>query len=328
MAVRLCLPAALLSLTALGCEPQTVPNPTGPDAGADKACADNAYARCSRLSACSPVGIQFRYGDEATCEALFKGFCLSNLASPSTGATPATAEACAQAIPSWDCNDFVFNQNVPPECGTQPGQQPMGGACAFPSQCQSAFCAIAPGAACGACAPQPKPGDSCANLTTCGLTLNCESATNTCAAFGVMGAPCGPSLPCGGGLGCSGANAMQNGTCQPTATTVGAPCTPGSAGCDFYSGLVCNALSGQCARMQLAKGGQSCGSVNYQNAVCEGQGDCLGETTTPGVCRASAALGEACDLVQGPHCVGPARCISSDGGTGGICAVHNAAACR
>jgi hypothetical protein len=87
-------------------------------------------------------------------------------------------------------------------------------------------------------------------------------------------------------------------------------------------------MTNQCERVQLAKAGQSCGDVNHQSAYCAAQGDCIGAGAAPGVCRSSAAAGAPCDLVQGPHCINPARCIvSSDGGTSGTCQVPNAALC-
>jgi hypothetical protein len=296
-----------------------------------RACADNAYARCTRLAECSPVAVQLRFGDLATCEAIFKQFCLNNLAAPSTGATAATAEGCAQAIPNWDCADYLFTQNMPPECGMAAGTLSTGATCAFPGQCESAFCAIAPGAACGTCASAPKAGDSCEHLTTCGLTFSCEDATNKCAAFATLGAACGPGLPCGAGLGCVGGNTMANGTgtCQQAIETVGGACVPTGPGCDLYAGLICNSSSSQCARVQIANGGQSCGDVNHQTAYCAAQGDCIGAGTAPGVCRASAPVGAACDLAMGPHCIPPARCIrATDGGAGGTCLVPSAALCR
>ena len=350
---------ALLAVTVLACTPEDVGPP--PDAGSSgeggtdasggpgldgapsgdgssamdaaatlRACADNAYARCTRLAACSPIAVQLRFGDLATCESIFKQFCLNNLAAPSTGATTATAEGCALAIPNWDCADYLFTQNMPPECGTAVGTLPMGAACAFPGQCQSAFCAIVPGAACGTCAPAPQAGDSCENLATCGLVLSCEAATGKCAAFAPLDAPCGPGLPCGAGLGCVGGNVMPNGTgtCQQTTETAGGACVPTGPGCDFYAGLVCNSASSTCAHVQLANGGQSCGDVNHQTAYCTAQGDCVGGGPAPGVCRASAPVGGACDLAQGPHCIPPARCIAAPGGgKGGTCLVPSASLC-
>ncbi|MGD0527250.1 MAG: hypothetical protein ABSE49_19065, partial [Polyangiaceae bacterium] len=163
---------AVAVFLGLACSPANVgSNDAGPSA--DQACTDDAYARCTRQQACSPnTAIQLRYGDIGTCESLVKANCLAVLAAPSTGATVAGIEACVTAINNWDCPDYILSQNPPPECQQAIGSLAAGAGCAYPQQCQTGFCAIVPGQACGACAAPPQPGDNCAELTSCGQALS------------------------------------------------------------------------------------------------------------------------------------------------------------
>src|SRR5262249_38916453 len=132
---------------------------------ADEACTDLAHARCTHLASCSATAIALRFGDETTCEAQEKSNCISSLAAPSTGNSPTHNESCSAAIATWACPDYLNNTATPPACQQQTGSLIAGAACAFAGQCQSGFCAIVPGSACGMCAPAPVAGDSCAELT-------------------------------------------------------------------------------------------------------------------------------------------------------------------
>lgn len=326
MMSRVSVLAAIVSV-ALGCSPANLAAPA--DAGSGDgatACTDFAFARCSHLQTCSPTAVQLRYGDVATCESVFKSVCLGAIAAPSTGTTAATEEACAQAIPGWGCSDYLYNQNPPPSCGAVAGLLPAGAACAFPGQCQSAFCAVPPGSACGVCAPLPKPGDPCAQLTTCGLSLVCAAATSTCAAYAQVGAACAPGQPCTSGLACVGANAKTGaaGTCEPEASTLGTACSFTGAGCDLFAGLACNAATSQCATAQIASEGFACGIVADQSAYCAATGSCVA-----GACLTGVPVGAPCDTAAGPQCFDLLRCVvtSGDGGTAGTCQAPSAVGC-
>jgi hypothetical protein len=298
------------------------------DAGrsAASACADIAFARCDRLHTCSISALEFRYGDERTCEAFFQATCLAITSAPSTGTTTATAEACAQAIPSWSCGDYLFNQNPPPDCQRQSGQLPNGSPCGLGQQCQSAFCSIAANQMCGTCAPAPQAGDSCANLADCGPSLNCIAASLKCEGYVQMGGQCTPGLPCGAGLACVGFSAQSGtpGTCQPEVATTGDSCSFLGAGCDVFQGLSCNAQTQTCGVAQIVGAGAACGLVANQQAFCAASGTCVA-----GACQASAGVGEPCDVAKGPSCIGQARCVTdTDGGTGGTCRIPSGATCR
>lgn len=331
MSARL-LAVAFLALSATGCSPKSV---GGSDAGADqeKACADSAYARCSRVQACSSIAIQLRYGDMATCQANMKAYCVAGFNAPSTGGTPASLEACVAAIPNWDCADYLFSTNPPPECVQTTGSIANGGACAYPGQCQSGFCAVAPGANCGTCAPAPSPGDTCTQLVTCGMGLICDVVTGTCEPPAAAGSSCLPGQSCVPGQECVGANYTTGapGNCQVAVEVDGGACSGTTAYCDFYGGLVCNTTAKTCVPLTLAGGGQPCGYVPSLGVTeyCA-QGEHCPNVTDGGqaVCPGTAAMGAACDVVNGPGCVPPARCIATGGGTAGTCGVADATACH
>jgi hypothetical protein len=324
LAVTIAIAFALL----VACSPANI---ASPDAGPSpaQACTDSAYARCSRFQACSKVIIQLRYGNEATCESLLDSFCTNNLAAPSSGSTPATVEACVQQIPNWACTDYVNDLNPPPACQEAAGTVASGAPCAFPAQCSTSFCAVAPGGACGVCVALPQAGDSCAQLTTCGMGLACSSVSSACASFALSGSSCALGQPCVEGSACEGASAGVSGTCDLSAETLGTTCNPTGGGCDSDQGLTCNSESKQCVALQLAAAGQPCGTVNDEGASCMNGGKCVGESgTTPGTCTATAAVGAACDLSAGPGCISPSRCIiAGDAGTAGTCLIPDASQC-
>jgi hypothetical protein len=319
--------ALALAGLALGCSPANVASSSdaGDTGDATAACSDLAFARCSRLQSCSPTAIQLRYGDEPTCRTLFDAVCLAAVTAPSSGQTAASEEACAQAIPGWSCDQYIYNQNPPPACAQKTGALASGAACSLAAQCQSGFCAIVPGKGCGACADPPKPGDPCDQLITCGMTLVCAPATTTCAAYAQVGASCAPGQPCTSGLACVGANAKTgaSGTCQPEVSTLGAPCTFAGAGCNLFDGLVCNAASSQCGTAQIAADGFACGIVAGQSASCASSGGCVA-----GTCVAGQPVGAPCDVVAGPPCLDLLRCVATDdGGTAGTCQAASPVAC-
>lgn len=302
---------------------------------AAQACADNAHQRCTRLQACSATDLQLRYGSESACETGEAGSCMLTLAQPSNGKTVAHVEACAQAYAGWSCTDYLNDQNIPTGCQQATGPFANGAACAVSGQCQTGFCAIAPGAACGTCAAVPQAGASCAQLTACAPGFTCTTDTKTCVVFAAQGAACGRGAPCGAGLSCVGADATTGvmGTCQRAVETSGAACDPTlktGPGCDRNAGLVCNGMSKTCQAVVLASAGQPCGDVNHQTAYCSAEGTCTGASAAaPGTCTAAATAGAACDQASGTSCVSPGRCVGSvsDAGITGTCEYAGAQTC-
>jgi hypothetical protein len=330
--------AACALVAACGGTTAAGPAGTNGDAGmsaAQQACADNAHQKCTRLQTCSATDVQIRYGSESACEAGETSSCLLTLAEPSNGKTIAHVEACTQALAGWGCTDYLYSQNAPQACQQATGPFANGTVCAVSGQCQTGFCAIAPGASCGTCTALPVAGESCAQLTSCGGQLTCTSDTKTCVAFAGKGAACGKGAPCGARLSCVGADATTNtqGTCQAAVETSGATCDPSQKtgpGCDRNAGLVCNGVSKTCQPVVLAAAGQPCGYVNHQNTYCLAEGVCIGASgTTPGTCKAAGSEGAACDTASGTTCIAPGRCVgsSNDGGITGTCQVAGAQMC-
>ena len=332
--------APFVGMTACGGDPFTAKST---DAGADgstltddQACGDNARAHCLRIEACSAEQMTTVYGDEGTCETRLKLLCLNSLAAPSAGNDAQKSEACALAYPSWSCTDYLDVTNPPAACAQAKGGLASGQPCGSPGQCQTGFCAIAPGSACGVCAPVPQPGASCAALTTCGQLLFCDAVSQLCTGFAPSGGACTRTQPCGAGLFCVGSTATTSGVCQPAVEQAGASCDPTGktgAGCDRLAGLTCNSGTSQCATIQFAATGQACGTVSNQVGLCASAGTCMaaaGADASAGeTCVPTAPDGAACNLVTGPFCRSPARCITSgDSGTEGTCQFADPASCH
>jgi hypothetical protein len=328
-----CSPATIASAPVdAGSETDAMATMDAGDAGVSiaRACADNAFARCSLLQTCSTSALEFRFGDLRTCQALYQQSCLGIMNAPSSGQSIAGIEACVQELSppasKWSCGDYLFNQNPPPDCQVPAGALANGAPCALSQQCQSAFCSIADGKMCGTCAPALQAGDSCAGLAGCPRTYSCVTASQKCQGFVNMGGSCSPSLPCAASLMCVGYSAQSNapGTCQPEVSTPHAACSFGGAGCDVFAGLSCNAQTQTCETAQIVGPGVACGLVANQQAYCASAGTCV-----DGQCQGSAPVGAPCDLVAGPACITLARCIvDADGGTSGTCQVSNASSCR
>ena len=302
-----------------------------------QSCSDRATQDCARLMTCSPERIQVDYGDQPTCVTRLTDNCNDSAAAPGTGNTAATIEACSLAYATWDCGDFLDAKNIPAACVQVTGSAATGSPCVAAGQCTTGYCAIVPGASCGACATAPAAGDSCAALTTCAQGMVCTTDTDACVVLGGTGATCGTGAPCGALYTCVGADDAKNitGTCQLSVTTSGAACDPTTQtgpGCDHNSLLACNTQTKQCATLTVAAAGLPCGTndVDDQTAICSTRGICTGASTgVPGTCTASVADGAACSLATGSaSCLEDARCIlTSDAAATGTCEQLNPMGC-
>jgi hypothetical protein len=299
----------------------------------DQACADSAHAVCSKMQTCAPANIQSAYGGESTCETRIKASCLNALAAPSTGASPSQTESCAQAYPSYACADYLNKMNIPAACQQVTGSIAAGGACEFAGQCQTGFCAIAPGGACGKCATAPMQGDSCAQLTSCGPTLTCARDMLVCTTVAAQGQACGAGEPCGTGLSCIAPGGVGTaGTCQTAGVQVGAACDGSlktGPSCDNALGLYCDGKTKQCAQTAYATGETACGySVDAGTLV-----ECTAGSCENGACAARATDNGACVVSDGgaatpsAGCLPPARCVATSG-TSGTCQVVTASNCQ
>jgi hypothetical protein len=286
----------------------------------DAACTAFVEAVCARLQACAPFAITYFFGDLATCAARGRLNCPSLFNSSGTGASPSAVQACARAYPTTTCDDLLSNK--PPSACVFQGSLAAGAACGADAQCSSsAYCNIAVGQTCGACAPRLAAGGTCSADANCQTGMVCfkqnNAPTGSCVVPGGQGATCDATHPCLQTLGCSAA-----GTCGP-ALGAGAPCSVQN--CDFLHGLYCNTLTRVCARIQESGAGNPCGiTLTATYAVCTASGRCALATgsTTSGTCEATAADGAMCDAANGPPCLGPAVC------QGGVCTLPDATRCH
>jgi hypothetical protein len=306
---------------------------TPPSVSAAQACMDFAAARCAKRMTCSNgTGVIRAYGDVTTCLQREQLGCANSLIAPATGVSPAQLEACVAALGTSPCADFF--DNIPPPACAPHGGRPLGAACAFNGQCASGFCSESRKSACGQCATEPTPGNSCAG-TTCGHGQSCVSTPPVCESVNAAGASCDAATPCASGLNCVTPVAATAGTCQAAAEAAGATCGAGTPGCSGVFGLYCGGLTGAktCMPVTYVRDGMPCGpQADGSRAECQ-SGTCYVVTSGPApsgqtsACGAAASDGAACDTSLGPPCLVPARCVTNGTGTTGICTVPDGQAC-
>ena len=317
---------------------------TGHDAGisvdaAVAACTGVSTASCARLGACYPNDLSARYGDGGVCIARTSLPCVASLDVPHSGRTTADEVACAATFASQSCGDFL-NGDMTDACAPVSGSLGSGSPCAFSSQCQSRFCGLPLTSACGTCQSTPALDASCADLSSCGVDLNCYKSH--CIRYSEDGGVCSDLQACGEGLSCVMAADAGTGTCQPEGQTVGAACDAKhetAAACSLAKGLYCvadkkSASDKTCQPVTTVGAGQPCdylpgGGYN----VCVDDSFCYkfptGDGGVAGTCVANAKDGAKCNTVSGPDCDRPARCVGSviDGGSQGTCMVQATTSC-
>jgi hypothetical protein len=324
------------ALGAGGCGNVAGGSDGGADGGltADQACAMLAQAECGKRDSCSNgTSITRVYGEMSVCLTRSALQCTARLAAPNTGANAQAVSKCAADYATLSCNDF-FDGKLPADC-TPSGPGANGAPCAFNGQCATAYCGGTMNALCGSCAPQPAPGDSCAD-SLCGPGQNCIGATMTCAAVGNLNGSCDSNDPCGNGLSCVGVSSTNTqGTCEVALGTAGAACGGGTMpGCNGSLGLACVGASGSkiCVTITYVGDGMPCGNLsNTAFALCKA-GTCYTGTgvasgSQMGTCKLDAIEGASCDTVFGPACMTPARCVVGDGGSSGLCTLPTASGC-
>jgi hypothetical protein len=326
-------PVVILGFAVAGCSSSSAGNAdSGPSA--EQACTDSANAYCAQLSKCSEIAVGEDYGSVGACVSGRTTLCENSLAAPGTGATPTTTEACVAAYPTYSCADFE-NGNTPPACRPQLGTGATGAACAFAAQCQSAFCQIAKGSACGTCQAAPSSGSSCAT-SNCPTGLHCAASTETCVTYGAANDPCTDNGDCGYELDCVGAVASTGtqGKCMAEVQTAGAACdhdTKTGPGCAPNMNLFCG-KDDKCDAYGTAASNQPCAYVADAGTYtyCTGGASCMLSAPGIGVCAGPAANGAACDTAADDGCIAPATCIGTviDGGVMGTCQLASATSCH
>jgi hypothetical protein len=330
--MRASIALSTLCLLAAACGTTAVVDGGAIDAGltGPQACNDLATAECNLRNSCSNgFDISVSFGTLATCVSRLQTSCVAALAAPGTGATPEHYEGCAQAETTESCSSY-YDALVPSVCQPQAGTATTGSACAFDSQCQSSFCAVANDQVCGACAAQPQAGDSCA-ISGCGVELICLKDILLCAVVVTDGGACTDPSACGTGVSCLGLYKGDAGTCTPEGN-VGSQCDDEALlapQCDNSGGAYCERGvhdAGICQPTTLATSDSPCGTVSGVATACGTAGLCVKSLPDAGTgsCVAYVTDGNSCNSVTGPPCLPPAACVpTSDAGTAGTCTLAN-----
>jgi hypothetical protein len=315
-------------------------NTLGPDAGPAAACTELAQAKCAKRAACTDGADNTTdYGDLATCVTRLSLSCTAAFGGPGAQSTVATNEACVNQLASLSCADYLAaNYGAP--CRT-PGPGALGTACSSNSDCATYFCSNIRFSECGTCAEPPAAGSSCVT-TNCGAGQSCvwsDAVVDVCEPEVAIGGTCGEGAApgCAADLYCARDEGAPTGTCYPALETIGAGCysaNPMNVGCDTTKGLGCTGTGPDyvCAAIHYVGDGMPCGNLadgsvaRCAGGTCYTAGGPFTSTANPtGTCKALAADGAPCDTASGPGCMGPARCVTSGGGTAGTCTLITAA---
>jgi hypothetical protein len=299
-------------------------------------CGAYAEAYCAKEQSCTNgVNVTRDWGDMSTCVARQTLSCQDGLAAPHTGQSAALIEQCTSALGSTSC-DALLTGTLPATCNpTGPGA--TGAACTFNGQCATGFCSGVRYATCGTCAAPPDAGTSCAT-SNCAHGQSCVwdgPVVDMCEPYATLGDACGAfaNPPCSPDQTCRGASSTTGvgGICEPAVTSAGAACGSKNMNlsCDTTMGLWC--IDDACVQITYASDGMTCGYVGTGLVECTG-GTCYSSAgpyfsyagPQTGTCKAFAADGAACDTAKGPGCMGGARCVTTGGGTAGVCTVPTA----
>jgi hypothetical protein len=299
---------------------------SGPSA--QTACALRATDQCTELMMCSAAALNIVWGDLQTCETRETLACVNSLAAPKTAQTPDNQENCGKELATQACPAFLGGVTDPQDCLPPDGPGSNGTACSFAAECSSGFCAIPPYGLCGLCADQPAAGASCVDAG-CADTMKCVAATSECQVPVGSGGQCSTALPCGAGYACV---PDAGGTCMARGTTTGAACdldNKTAPNCDPDSGLTCDGTTKMCVAQPLVGGGEPCGLIDEVDTECSGGGICIRASgSATGTCSAPASDGSACDTVNGPPCLLPAKCVTGGSAvTAGTCGQPGSMTC-
>jgi hypothetical protein len=299
-----------------------------------KACDSAAKAACARVSSCSSrFLIDFLYGDSATCEARSSASCYAATSANGSQWTADGVDTCAGQYSAYPCQKF-FEGSAPPACIVD-GSLAEGAPCAVADQCASGYCSADHVTACGTCQSAPPLGHTCRVDADCGRGRACVkasgAATGVCADWVALSQPCDTKRPCAPGLSCVGANDPTPGTCMNAGSSTFTACDATAAtkpGCDPLLGLVC--VSGMCKKVTENAAGQTCGLVSASFYSCKAGAACIKSSpmNATGICTAAAEDGKACDEVNGPPCLAPAKCIPTGTGSAGVCTLPDPSACH
>jgi hypothetical protein len=300
------------------------------------ACAAQAEALCTLRDQCTDgYANKLTYGSPDACLRLSAAACEANMTAIGTANTTEHINGCAAAYPTESCTAWWDGESVA-ACRALQGARSTGEPCAVNSQCSSGFCLRPMNEECGLCAPMPQAGDACESSSNCIYGMACPliapALVGVCTVRGGVGDSCSNALPCQGGLACIGSSTSEGrlGQCEVGQTAIGAACdTEVGPGCDGEQYLFCS--FGSCQKESVAGPGELCGTLaGVAEVRCAAGAVCIFPSEDgPGTCVAAAADGEPCDLVAGPPCLSPSKCVSASGpeGTSGTCVFPDPARC-
>lgn len=287
---------------------------TGVSAGnATQACTDYVAAYCDRYKACSSFYFERVYGDDATCRARNLIGCADQFTAKGTTFTPNGLAACATALPTAKCDEFIMLGRVPAACTPPAGTLPMGQSCAYDAQCAGGVCTFGSFGSCGSCSAKQQSGSTCFSAAECAdgsLCLGNGGSSGNCTKYSIEGGNCDMYTPCAPWLTCKGGMCAKP---QPVSSACGQnPDSPDP--CDRLNGIVCDPLNMECVQLTVDTTNQDCSA---RTANCAASYDC----DVDGTCYPPIKEGDDCQVLSGPSCLPPSRC---DNGT---CALPKAATC-
>ncbi len=272
------------------------------------ACSAYAKAACT-LIACIPSGLHVLFGSEQNCENRYGGAaCEAQMTSVGSHVTQSSLAACAQALATESCAEA--RTEFPAECSWQ-GDRANNSPCTYAQQCESGVCVPATGTFCGTCQAKLPVGASCPSTAhACQNGLVCTDSVSSggdwfCTEPGSEGDACVSPAQCAWGLTCFGARCVR-------VRSQGDACT-NTVECDQGQDLTCSpnvsGIASSCIPRTYADAGESCGTTAAME--CLDNASCVDKTGSPavtGVCSASAANGESCEIGT-TNCQYPALCI-------------------
>jgi hypothetical protein len=290
------------------------------DASASAACTDLAGALCTRIAACAPFLVGRDFVDDADCCVRATLACMQRMALSDSYPPLDVAADCTKQLASIACDAFFargvhgFDAIIDYPCPVIGGVRDAGRRCVADAQCASGYCAYR-WTGCGYCQPAPVDGAAPTDGYECGpwLVLGDDKR---CHAPGQTGATCDTNAPCADDLYCVIGNCAVGGS-------LGDACDDMHP-CDWTHGLMCDATSGKCAAVSLAKAGAPCdesaGFFTLRGEWCTGGTACVAAGAKK-TCVKRIADGATCGATS-PPCTGPSDCI------GGVCVVGSDVNCK
>lgn len=274
----------------------------------EEAASSLARALCNRVAACSSALMEISWGNRDACVSGLTEATLFEIGAPGSSTTAESVEQCAADLGALSCERFIA-ADLPASCAPGTGARADGEPCAHSAQCTSHFCGRRDGDGCGACSPEPKPGEPCVR-GACPRALRC-TAGGTCERPRALGEPCDLRFFCREDLSCF------EGVCQP-AGAPGAVCDGqelSAPSCNLVvTGALCQPDTRRCEPVVLADAGAPCGVTEAGFALCRGGFSCVyvDELAPTGACAPRAAAGDACatNAVRFSACQEPLRCNS------------------